>query len=80
MAQRWRIEWSNGRDDTNMPPMTAEQAGLAGALAAGSELAEQAGKPFHNRQFDGEALEKIHSGDQRQSLGSWAAGLCRQPA
>jgi hypothetical protein len=39
------IEWSNGRDDKHAT-MTAEQAGFAGALAAASELAEQAGKTF----------------------------------
>jgi hypothetical protein len=39
------IEWSKGRDDKHAV-MTAEQAGFVGALAAASELAEQAGPSF----------------------------------
>ena len=39
------IEWSKGRDDKHAV-MTAEQAGFVGALAAASELAEQASPSF----------------------------------
>ena len=71
------IEWSNGRDDKHAI-MTAEQAGFAGALAAASELAEQAGKTFSQQAVRWRsARESLIQAINASTLGSWATGLRR---